>query len=102
MAARKRRTATTDFERNLRSLEKELPAQVRKVLRQMGKNLREAQRQLEAARAERDARWNKLQKQMRKDATQLVRQLREAVSPPQKTRRARPTSGRARRPTRKK
>ena len=101
MAAR-RRSASNDFERNLRSLEKQLPAPVRRVLRQMGKNLRDAQRQLEAARADRDARWNKLQKQMRKDATQLVRQLRAAVAPAGKTRRARPTSGRARRPTRKK
>ena len=101
MAAR-RRSPSTDFERNLRSLEKQLPAPVRRLLRQMGKNLREAQRQLEAARADRDARWNKLQKQMRKDATQLVRQLRAAVVPAGKARRARPTSGRARRPTRKK
>jgi hypothetical protein len=101
MAAR-RRSTTTDFERNLRSLEKQLPAPVRRVLRQMGKNLREAQRQLEAARAERDARWATLQTLMRRAAIPLVRQLRAAVAPPQTTRRARPTSGGARRPTRKK
>ncbi|MEN8161473.1 MAG: hypothetical protein ABFS41_15495 [Myxococcota bacterium] len=101
MAARRRR-ASNEFERNLRNLEKQLPAPVRRVLRQLQRNLREAQRQIDAARAERDARWNKLQKQLRSDAMQLARQLRAALAPLETTRRARPTRGRARRPTRKK
>jgi DNA-binding protein H-NS len=98
MAARRR--SGSDWERNLKSLERQLPAPVRRVLRELVKNLRDAQRQLEAARKERDARWQKLQTQLRRDAAGLLRQLEKAVepSPRRKTRRARPRkSGRARR-----
>jgi len=97
MAAR-RSPWTRDWERNLRSLERQLPAPVRRMLRQLGKNLRDAQRQLDAARVDRDARWQKLTKQLRGDATKLLRQVRGTVAPARpKTRRARPAAGRARR-----
>ena len=74
-------------------------------MRELVRNLREAQRQLEAARAERDARWQKLQTQLRSDAVRLLRQLEKAVGRRVRSRkrvaRAR-ESGRARRvePTR--
>jgi DNA-binding protein H-NS len=68
------------------------------MLRQLAKNLREAQRQIEAARAERDARWQRLSKQLRGDAARLLRLLQQLVDPSRpKTRRARPAGGRARR-----
>jgi hypothetical protein len=95
MAARRR--IAVDWERNLKRLERQLPEPVARLMRDLVKNLREAQRQLEAARAERDARWKKLQLQIRRDAARLLRQLEKAVEPP-KARRARPRkSGRARR-----
>ena len=96
MPARKR---SIDWERNLQRLERQLPAPIRRLMRELVKNLREAQRQLEAARSEREARWQKLQTQLRRDAARLLRQLEKAVEPPrQKARRARPRkSGRARR-----
>jgi hypothetical protein len=89
MAAR-RSQWTREWERNVRNLERQLPAPLRRMLRQLGKNLREAQRQIEAARVERDARWAKLSKQLRGDASRLMRQLRQAVEP------ARPKARRAR------
>ena len=103
MAARRRTQWTAEFERNLRKLERQLPAPLRRMLRQLGSNLREAQRQIETARADRDARWQKLSKALRGDAAQLLRQLRRAVEPSSrpKTRRARPAGGRARRSRKK-
>ena len=99
MPARKR---SIDWERNLQRLERQLPAPIARLMRELVKNLREAQRQLEAARSEREARWQRLQTQLRRDAARLLRQLEKAVEPPRsktKTRRARPRkSGRARRP----
>jgi len=90
-----------DWERNLQRLERQLPAPIARLIRDLVKNLREAQRQLEAARSEREARWQRLQTQLRRDAARLLRQLEKAVEPPRsktKTRRARPRkSGRARR-----
>jgi hypothetical protein len=102
MAARRGSQWTAEFERNLRKVERQLPAPVRRMLRQLGKNLREAQRQIEAARLDRDARWQKLAKQLRGDASRLVSQLRQAVGPARpKARRARPAGGRARRSRKK-
>jgi hypothetical protein len=110
MAARRGSQWTAEFERNVRKLERQLPAPVRRMLRQLGKNLHDAQRQAEAARAQGEVRLRRLQKQLRGDATrvqkqlrgdatQLVRQLRQAVEP--KTSRARPAAGRARRSRKK-
>ncbi len=95
----RRGSKAKDWEHNLERLERQLPAPVARLMRQLVKNLREAQRQLEAARVERDARWQKLQTQLRRDAARLLRQLEKAVEPPRpKTRRARPRkSERARR-----
>ena len=94
-----RRSSGMDWERNLARLRRQLPAPLSRMLRDLLNNLREAQRQLEKARAERDVRWQKLQTQLRSDAARLLRQLEKAVEPPRrKTRRARPRkSGRARR-----
>ena len=96
MPARRR---ILDWERNLKRLERQLPAPIARLMRELVKNLREAQHQLEAARSERDTRWQKLQTQLRRDAVRLLRQLEKAVEPPrQKARRARPKkTGRARR-----
>jgi len=96
MPARRR---SLDWGQNLKRLERQLPAPIARLMRDLVKNLREAQRQLEAARVERDTRWQKLQTQLRRDAARLLRQLEKAVEPPRaKTRRARPRkSGRARR-----
>jgi DNA-binding protein H-NS len=96
-----RRSLSVDWERSLDRLERQLPAPVRRLLRQLVRNLQQAQRQLERARAERDVRWQKLQTQIRRDAARLLRQLERAVEPPapRKARRARPrTRGRAPRP----
>ncbi len=92
------RRGSKDWEKNLARLERQLPAPVARLMRELVKNLREAQRQLEAARVERDARWQKLQTQLRSDAARLLRQLEQAVEPRRpKARRARPRkSGRAR------
>ena len=87
---------TRDWERNLGRLERQLPAPLGRMLRDLVKNLREAQRQLEAARAERDKRWQKLQTQLRSDAARMLRQLEKRVEPRPKARRARPRKPRTR------
>ena len=81
MAARRRSQLTADFERNLRKLERQLPAPVRKRLRQLVKSLQDAQQQLEAARASGEARLHRLQRQLRGDATKIQRQLRGDAAP---------------------
>jgi len=79
-----------DWERNLERLTRQLPAPLGRMLRDLVANLREAQRQLEAARSERDKRWQKLQTQLRSDAARMLRMLERRVEPRARTRRARP------------
>ena len=81
---------SSDWERTLGRLGRQLPAPIARMLRDLVKNLREAQRQLDAARSERDARWQKLETRLRGDAARMLRQLEKRVGPRPKARRARP------------
>ena len=47
----------------------------------MRANLRVMQQQLERARLDRDARWRKIQSQMRRDVVRLLQRLEKALAP---------------------
>ena len=69
------------LEDSLRQLEKQLPKNLSRMVRQLRANLRALQSQIERLRADRDARWTRLQTQVRRDAAQLFRRLEKAVEP---------------------
>ena len=81
MAARKKVSASKRFSAALNDLEKRLPRNVRSATRDMRANLRALQQQLERARLDRDARWSKIQNQMRRDLVRLLQRLEKALAP---------------------
>ena len=81
MAARKKSSASKRFQSGIRDFEKRLPRTVQNAVRDVRANLRVLQKQLERARVDRDARWRKLQTQMRRDIVRLLQRLEKAVSP---------------------
>ena len=102
MASRSRSTgrgarerARDALEDSLHQLEKQLPKNLSRMVRQLRANLRTLQSQIERLRADRDARWTRLQTQVRRDAAQLFRRLEKAVEPKRasrQTRASRPTA----------
>ena len=83
MAARKKSKASTSerFQSGLRDLEKRLPRNLQGAVRDMRANLRVLQKQLERAALDRDARWRKIQTQMRRDMVRLLQRLESALRP---------------------
>jgi hypothetical protein len=81
MAARKKTSASKRFQTAFSDLEKRMPPNVRSAVRDMRANLRTLQRQLERARLDRDARWRKIQNQMRRDLVRLLQRLEKALAP---------------------
>ena len=81
MAARKKANASKRFQSALSDLERRLPPNLRSAVRDMRANLRVLQQQLERARLDRDARWRKIQTQMRRDMVRLLQRLEKALAP---------------------
>jgi len=94
MAARKKKTARKKTARKysasraraaiddgLRDLEKRLPKNLKSSVRDLRGNLKSLQKQTDRLRAERDARWQKLETQVRGDIAKLLRRLEKAVAP---------------------
>ena len=87
----------------LRQLEKQLPKNLAGGVKELRKNLRDLQRQIDKARKERDDRWQKLENQIRKDAARALRRLEKAVAPASKPARKKTAKKAARKaPARKK
>jgi hypothetical protein len=84
-----RERARDALEDSLRQLEKQLPKNLSRMVRQLRANLRTLQSQIERLRADRDARWSRLQTQVRRDAARLFRRLEKAVEPKPASPRAR-------------
>ena len=80
-ARRKKASASKRFSTALGDLERRLPRNLRSAARDMRANLRVFQRQLERARLDRDARWSKIQTQMRRDLVRLLQRLEKALAP---------------------
>ena len=81
MPARKKVSASKRFQTALSDLERRLPSNLRSAVRDMRGNLRVFQKQLERARLGRDARWRKIQNQMRRDVVRLLQRLEKALAP---------------------
>ncbi len=96
MAARKKVSASKRIQAGLRDLEKRMPRNMQSAMNEARANLRKFQHQLERARKNRDARWQKVQTQMRRDVVRLLQRLEKAVAP------GGPASARAPAPRRKK
>ena len=88
MAARKKRAARSAgarardaLEESLRQLEKQLPFDLSRLVKQLRSNLKDLQAQVERMRADREGRWNRMQIQVRRDAARLFRRLEKAIEP---------------------
>ena len=92
MSARKKLSATKRIQNagkrardavevGLNDLERRLPSNLRSTVRDMRANLRAFQRQLERGRQEREARWRRVQSQMRRDVVRLLQRLEKALTP---------------------
>jgi hypothetical protein len=81
MAARKKTSTSKRFSAALSDLERRLPPNLKSAVRDMRANLRVLQQQLERARVDRDARWRKIQTQMRRDMVRLLQRLEKALAP---------------------
>jgi hypothetical protein len=80
----KRKTPREAFDANLKSLEKQLPPRLAKGVRELRKNMKDLERQIDKARADRQARWHDLETQIRKDAAKALRRLEQAIEPKRK------------------
>jgi hypothetical protein len=76
-----RERARDALEESLRQLEKQLPDNLSRMVRRLRANLRDLQAQMERLRVDREARWNRIQTQVRRDAARLFRRLEKAVEP---------------------
>jgi len=76
-----RERAQAALDDSLRQLEKRLPKNLASVARDLRRNLKEFQRQIDRARKEREDRWNRIEDQIRRDAARVLRRLEKAVEP---------------------
>jgi len=90
-----RERAQAALDDSLRQLEERLPKNLASVARDLRRNLKEFQRQIDKARKEREDRWNRIEGQIRRDAVRVLRRLEKAVEP-------RATAGARKKATRKK
>ena len=86
VSARKRiqdaqKRARGAVEEGFADLERRMPSNMRSAVREMGKNLRAFQQQLEKNRNDREARWRRFQTQMRRDMVRLLQRVEKAVAP---------------------
>ena len=68
-------------EEGFADLERRMPSNMRSAVREMGKNLRAFQQQIEKNRKDREARWRRFQTQMRRDMVRLLQRLEKALAP---------------------
>jgi len=76
-----RKRARGAVEEGFADLERRLPSNLRSAVREMRVNLRAFQKQLERTRQDREARWRRMQTQMRRDMVRLLQRLEKALAP---------------------
>ena len=74
------------IEDNLKQLEKQLPKNLASLVKDLRKGLKDLERQLERAQRDREARWNRFEKQIRKETQQLLARVGLAEAKPKKGR----------------
>lgn len=79
-SARSRARAAID--EGLRDFEKRIPQNLKSTVRELRSNLKALLRQADKLLAERDARWRKLDTQVRNEIVKVLRRIEEAVAPP--------------------
>ena len=87
MAQRKKTTKKTNnrgLHDALDRIEKELPPNLRKMVKQLRKGLVDLEKQVEKTRKESEQRWERQQNQVRRDIAAMLRKLEKAVEPPKK------------------
>jgi len=99
MAAKKKKTTRKKsksprevFDENLRSLERQLPPAFSRRVREMRKNMKALERQIDKARTAREARWHRLETQIRKDAVKALKRLELAIEPAKPKRKKKKTA----------
>ena len=89
MAARKKTTKRGDRSHHhaLDRIERELPPNLRRLVKQVRRGFVDLEKQVERTRREGEVRWKRQQLQMRRDIAALLRRLEKAVDPPKKRKR---------------
>lgn len=86
MAANKttRRNNSRGLHDALDRLEKELPPNLGKLVKQVRRGLVDLEKQVEKTRKESEQRWARQQTRVRRDIAAMLRKLEKAVEPPRK------------------
>lgn len=82
------KNARKTFEANVKALERQMPAGLKRGVRDLRKNMKDLESQIDKAAAKREARWHQLEAQVRKDAVKLLRRLEQAIDPPKRKKKA--------------
>ena len=69
------------FDANLKSLQDQLPPALARRVRDLRKSMKDLERGIDKARADREKRWHHLETSIRKDAAQVLRRLEHAIEP---------------------
>ena len=80
-AARRSSRRPSTASEALSQLERQLPKNLRGLVRDLRKNLGDLQKQVDKARTDRDERWRKIESQVRRDTVRLLRRIEKAVAP---------------------
>ena len=87
MAAKKKTTKrnnTRGLHRTLDRLERDLPPNLGKLVKQVRRGLVDLEKQVDKTRKESEQRWERQQTQVRRDIAAMLRKLEKAVEPPRK------------------
>lgn len=90
MAARKKTTqrgTSRSHHHALDRIEKELPPNLRRLVKQVRRGFVDLEKQVDRTRREGEVRWKRQQLQMRRDIAAMLRRLEKAVDPPKKRKR---------------
>jgi hypothetical protein len=93
MAAKKKttkRNSATALHETLDRLEKDLPPNLGKLVKQVRRGLTDLEKQVERTRKDSEARWERQQNQVRRDIAGVLRKLEKAVEPSRKSARKSP------------
>jgi septal ring factor EnvC (AmiA/AmiB activator) len=63
------------METQLKDLEKQLPKNLASMLKDLRKGIRDLEKQIDKARKDREVRWDKLEKQLRKDTQKVLKRF---------------------------
>ena len=75
-----RRSAIGAIDDALKELEKQSPKGMQTLVKDFRKNVRTLEKQIESAQAQREARWERFENEVRRDVAKLLRRLEKSVS----------------------